>query len=288
MRAVATTLTMLIVGTVLSSTVLAQPVSPRQETHIYNGSRGGSGNDETNLQELVFSPMKGERYALIQVVDNYNSSENVRVTVSQDVNGDGELEHQYEICGATPKPVAIAGGTDIDAVVETVGCDGTLGATMGYVEMLYFRSKSHFTKWQASRNGEFDPAKFRGTQRVTEATYQGGGVGAADRDVTLFHFKAGDGEALGGARFMVSANETFLSLEIADASGLPTRASVYVGNAAGTRFAGTFCGATQSPIRVEPGQEIMVQTSTGACADGSPAAATEGTVTATFYAPANP
>lgn len=128
---------------VLAGAGVAKSAPPRNETHIYNGSRGGNGTDETNLQHLVFSPTKWERFALIRVEDSYSSSENVALTVAQDVDGDGEPEREYRICGASTKPLRIAAGVEINVTVEMMGCDGGLGATMGYVEMLYFSSKGH-------------------------------------------------------------------------------------------------------------------------------------------------
>ena len=276
---------LMVVG-LLSGSGAAQGIEPRHEEHIYNGSRGGGGTDETNLEELVFSSSKGERFVLVSVDDIHNPDDAVSLTINQDADGNGTAEYSYELCGTSDKPLQIEGGADINVTVAMTACDGVVGATRGSVEMLYFGSKKQITRWQASKPTTIDTATFTGKKRTAEALYHAGGVGASNVDVTPTLLHTGDAEAIGGASFMALADETFVSLDITDRSGLQTRASIYLVDSSGVpEFVTTVCGKTPEPLHVLPGIEVAVQTSTGACPDGSPAVATDGIITATFYAP---
>ncbi len=72
-------------------------------------------------------------------------------------------------------------------------------------------------------------------------------------------------------------HERQVSLEIADASGLPVKARV-VQDGAVSRW---FCGETGPPVEFRPRKELEVYFYSGPC-EGGPAVATSGTVTATF------
>jgi hypothetical protein len=272
---------------VLAGTSAARDVAPREETHLYNGSRGGGGTEETNLQDLVFSPLKNERYALVRVDDVHNPTDTVPYTLTQDVDGDGTAETTYEGCGSTEDPIRIVGGTDVNLTVGNAGCDGPLGGTRGHVDMLYFTSKAHVARWRAfEAQPPLDPATFTGARRQVEETYQGAGVGAADFNASPVFIENSSTDAVGGARIPIGTGETYVSIEIADASGLPTRAAVYLDRGQGNEeLLATICGSTDSTLRVEPGRNVLVVPTTGACPDGSPAAATQGTITATFFRP---
>jgi hypothetical protein len=287
MKRATTAIAALMLVNVLSGTSAARDVAPREETHIYNGSRGGGGTDETNLLDLVFSPLKSERYALVRVDDAHNPNDAVPYTLTQDVDGDGTPESTYEGCGTTEDPIRIVGGKDINLTIGTAGCDGPLGGTTGHVDLLYFTSKAHFARWRAfEAQPAIDPATFPGQRRTVEATYHGGGVGGADVDISPFFVGLSPTEAVGGASLQVGMGETYVSIDIADASGLPTRAAVYLASSpVDEEFLTTICGSTETPLRVEQGREVIVRPTTGACPDGSPAAATEGTITATFFRP---
>jgi hypothetical protein len=287
MKRATTAIAVLMLVNALAGTSAARDVAPREENHLYNGARGGSGNDETNLQDLVFSPLKNERYALVLVDDVHNPTDAVPYTLTQDVDGDGTAENTYDGCGSTEDPIRIAGGRDINLTIGNAGCDGPLGGTRGHVDMLYFTSKAHFARWRAlEAQPPIDPATFTGARRVVEETYHGAGVGGANMDASPVFLETSSTDAIGGTRIPAGMGETYVSIEIADASGLPTRAAVYMATGPGNEeLLATICSSTDAPLRVEPGRDVIVRTTTGACPDGSPAAATEGTVTATFLRP---
>jgi hypothetical protein len=93
------------------------------------------------------------------------------------------------------------------------------------------------------------------------------------------------GRVTNGVTFETQPGERFVSVTIEDKSGLPARAVV------GQDLDGDgledvseeICGSTAAPIKLQKGVvAVMVWTQEGACADGTNAFATFGTVTATF------
>jgi hypothetical protein len=280
MRTVTTAIAILMVGTVLGNAGVAQTTAPREEAHIYNGTRGGSGTDETNTQDLVFTTFEGERLVHIRVDDTRNPNDDVvALTVTQGA-------HEYTVCGHTETPLAIDPGDDIQVRVESVGCDGLLGATTGQVQMFFFGTKKQAARWQSAKPpAPIYPDDINATTRTVDIEYQGGGLGAADLVFNPIIIGA-QGATLFGATFMPYATERYASITITDDSGLPTRADISMENGPGPGISlGTICGKTDALIPVQPGRQILVSTSSGACADGTPAVATQGTISVTFYTP---
>lgn len=78
--------------------------------------------------------------------------------------------------------------------------------------------------------------------------------------------------------FKVRSGERKVSFSISDASGRPVLGHVHV-NREDKR---DFCGSTNKPIRVSPGDEIYVGAMLGVCGNGETSGATTGTITATF------
>ncbi|HYO61770.1 MAG TPA: hypothetical protein VEU29_07715, partial [Actinomycetota bacterium] len=98
--------------------------------------------------------------------------------------------------------------------------------------------------------------------------------------------ESSDSETIGGATLSSSCGHSRVELMLEDATGLPVRAIVmqdrdYLGPE-GPELVGQVCGATTNPLGFTPGSQILVYVLEGPCADGTPAAATTGTVTATF------
>lgn len=94
------------------------------------------------------------------------------------------------------------------------------------------------------------------------------------------------GEPVGCAVFPIEAGEKFVSLDIADASGMPLWASVYIyGYTDGSDSHEHVCGATETPLVLGPDlDELVVVTTqtTGGATNPCTGPATAGTVTATF------
>ena len=77
----------------------------------------------------------------------------------------------------------------------------------------------------------------------------------------------------------VGASDTSASLQASDATGLP----VYVMVTQDMTIVGRFCGATDSPLSIEPGTPLRIFVMAGTCDDGTPSLPTAGTVTATLF-----
>jgi hypothetical protein len=71
--------------------------------------------------------------------------------------------------------------------------------------------------------------------------------------------------------------EDQVSLRLEDSTGLPVVAEIVQNT--GLAF---LCGTTESPVRIEPNYPVTVRMYSGKCLDGQPAAATAGTIEATF------
>lgn len=111
-------------------------------------------------------------------------------------------------------------------------------------------------------------------ERRAEASYTGA--------FNVLYFSTG-GENFGGVAFPTGGSEKYLSLEIKDASGLPSFATVGQ-DLDGDDFADTsheVCGKTEEPIKIEAGYDVTVFLKQGPCG-GSPALVTQGTVSAIF------
>ena len=110
--------------------------------------------------------------------------------------------------------------------------------------------------------------------RIHTLEYVGGGVTAGpSRHAVL---RAGDGI---GAVVFRGGPERFVSIEIADAHGLPVTGIVIQDD----DDEGTYiCGATDKPLRIRPFEKVTVFLMNGVCADALASLATSGTVTAEF------
>lgn len=95
-----------------------------------------------------------------------------------------------------------------------------------------------------------------------------------------------NGHFTNGVTFTPLKKERFISIEVADKSGLPTRAIVIQETETDGQpnylLKEEICGQTEAPIEITRGVDVTVLTQEGPCADDTPAMATFGTVTATF------
>ncbi|HEY7876391.1 MAG TPA: hypothetical protein VIG64_14845, partial [Actinomycetota bacterium] len=92
------------------------------------------------------------------------------------------------------------------------------------------------------------------------------------------------GRIANGVTFETKPGERFVEVYIEDESGLPVRAVVGqdLDGDATEDVKEEICGATTAPIKLRKNAVVMVWTQEGACADGTNAVATFGTITATF------
>ena len=110
-----------------------------------------------------------------------------------------------------------------------------------------------------------------------------------------YHAVAGDlnesdpslqGDFSNAVSFAPRRGERFVEVAIEDRSGMPTRAIVVQekDTEMGPRrvLEKEICGQTKSPIRIRTNLDVTVAVQDGPCADGTNAAATTGTVKATF------
>lgn len=109
--------------------------------------------------------------------------------------------------------------------------------------------------------------------RVQTLEYVGGGVTIGPARATVV--RAGDNV---GAVVFRGGPERFVSVEIADAHGLPVTGIVTQPDEAGTYI----CGATDEPLRVRPYEKVTVFLLNGVCGTDGASVVTTGTVTATF------
>lgn len=94
------------------------------------------------------------------------------------------------------------------------------------------------------------------------------------------------GEFTNVVTFAPRAREHFVTISIEDKAGLPTRALVVQErrSAAGPSYVleQEICGHTDQPIAIRTDRDVKVLVQDGPCEDGTRAAATFGTVKATF------
>lgn len=112
-------------------------------------------------------------------------------------------------------------------------------------------------------------------ERVVEAHYTGG------FPISLYGTVAGN--TIGGGSFPSSGEEKYVTIEVTDSSGTAISGSVGQdpeGDSTTTEK-GTFCGATEEPIEIDPGIDVTVYVTQGQCG-GGPSIVTEGTIKVTF------
>lgn len=126
-----------------------------------------------------------------------------------------------------------------------------------------------------------------GTPTKTERTVEGTYANPAAGIVGI----GSDCTAGGCVEIPTTSADSFISLEITDASGLPVAAALAQdvdGDGTGTFF-GSVCGASTTPIPITPGFPVTVIIGAGVVVDGAtippgacPSAATSGTIKATL------
>lgn len=87
-----------------------------------------------------------------------------------------------------------------------------------------------------------------------------------------------------GVSFDVRKGEHFVSVSVADQSGMPTRAVVGqdLDGDGKEDVSQEICGASTSPIALKKGATVLVWVQEGPCEDDTNAVSTVGTITATF------
>jgi hypothetical protein len=259
----------------------------RVEREGYVAARGSSGSEpEVTVDEVTFESQGHERTVSVAIADRAGVP--VAATVRQDADGDGTFEVDEQLCGATTEPVAITGGADVLVKVRPGPCDDGTPATMtsGSVEVTFvgFVKRAPLPPVSSACP---DPSPAPEPPREVVETYQGpAGPGAGAGDYPVMQFESSESETIGGATLSSSCGHSRVALSLEDATGLPVRAIVmqdrdYLGPE-GSEVVGGVCGETKEPLEITPGAEILVYVIEGPCADGTPAAATTGTVTATF------
>lgn len=115
--------------------------------------------------------------------------------------------------------------------------------------------------------------------RVDDAPYRLSGVqGVADGSV------GAQGTGSGPAVFATRRNERTVTLQLADSLGTVVHATVKQPTGAPGQYVllGTFCGATQNPLRLTlPGQPVIVAPVAGTC-EGKPSIPSTGQAHAEF------
>lgn len=277
--------TALLLGGAVAGTGVAKPRKvkvERRDSAGYVGGRGGLGVPEVYLDEGVFETLPYERSASFEVQDR--AGQPVAASVRQDADGDGTWEVDETFCGATEDGVAIKGGSPVVVKVQPGPCaDGTPAVmTSGSIQ-------ATFTGYVPRASAPAPPGcGVSKTPREVSETYTGvAGAGAAGGNYPIVFFENNESDAIGGASFGTSCDESRLRLVIQDQSGLPVRAAIGVdadgpGGAGREETLAEVCGATSDPVAFTPGSVVTVYVLGGPCSDGSPAAATQGTITATF------
>jgi hypothetical protein len=115
-------------------------------------------------------------------------------------------------------------------------------------------------------------------RQVQTADYTGAG-GALGESGTFY----GQGTMFGGVSFMPRAGQRHVAISIVDGSGLPVAARLTQAGPDGfPQTSVDMCGRTDGPVKIAPNVAVVIGLMEGPCDDGTPAAATQGTVTATF------
>ena len=255
----------------------------REDSAGYVGGRGSGADAEVYVDEAVFETESYEREVSVEINDR--SGQATAALVRQDTDGDGTWDLEEAICGATAEPVRIQGGSPVVVKVQPGPCaDGTPAVmTSGSVAATF----AGYVKRAPSVTPSFcKPAKPRA---ITETYQSPAGVGAGENSYPFILFETSESEAAGGASFHAACSEGRMEVTLADKSGLPTRAAVGIdpdgAGPAAEQLVAEVCGGTEEPIEIVPGAAVNVYVVGGPCADGTPAAATTGTITATFLAP---
>jgi hypothetical protein len=216
----------------------------------YFAASSGDGAEYNVADPVIFDVMKKERWASVLIQDT--TGRPAPAQVGQDLDGDEVVDETWDVCGATETPVAITPGKPLYVSVAPGACgDGTEPATGGvvYVEL-------------------FSP----GIERLDGPAHKV----TRDLDITYAgaYYEDGTG-SFGGNAFRIDRlpYERYLTIEATDASGLSPLVTVFLENAPAI----TFCGATDDPVELPSGSELLLHVSSGMCGQ-SPAVATTGAV----------
>lgn len=124
-------------------------------------------------------------------------------------------------------------------------------------------------------------------ERVVEIEYSGTGIGVSSPAASGGLCPAPSPDQTGTCieTPVLDAAETFVKVEIQDASGLATPGFISQGDLDGDGVGdlyGEFCGAHEEPIALENASPVRVSFYSGTCADGTPGTTTMGTIIVTF------
>lgn len=257
----------------------------RSDSSGYVGAAGSVGGEPTiYVDEATFETERYERDVSVAVTDRTGQA--VAGIVRQDADGDGAWDVEETFCGATAEAVAIEGGTPVNVKVQPGPCaDGTPAVmTSGSIGVTF----TGYTKPSPAPSLGCKPSA--APRELTQTYVFPAGAGAGEEGYAFGFFQVSTDETVGGAVFRAGCGEGRFEVTLADQTGLPTRGVVAVDpdgptGGAPQNFIAEVCGATDGAVDVAPGSEVTVYVLEGACADGTPAAATTGTATATLSAP---
>jgi hypothetical protein len=123
-------------------------------------------------------------------------------------------------------------------------------------------------------------------ERVVEEAYTGGGIGVLVAGTGGGFCPFRDASNLECFEFPLQAGETYIKVEVTDATGTSLAGSISQGDTDGDgvgNLYGSFCGAHEEAIPMEDAAApVRVSFYLGACEDGSPSLPTTGTIKVTF------
>lgn len=224
----------------------------------YNYVRSSNHNPlEYNIAEPIEVPVNArERWATITIIDT--TGRPVGAEVGQDIDGDGSLERTWEVCGASDDRFRITPRASLFVNVIVGPCSDEAGsATSGKVQIDLYSP--------APADPPTDVAK---TERLETISYTAPG-----------YYETTNGFGVNGVRVQSWAGEVYLKVASSDASGLPVRIQIFPGEAAA---AIEICGSTDESVAFPEGSELRLRVFPGPCEDGTPAAATSGTIEVTL------
>jgi hypothetical protein len=91
---------------------------------------------------VEFKVKASERYVHIEIADD--AADNVRATVRQDIDDDGEPDLEVDICNATPEPLEITPGIPLTVSVQEGLCEGNEASvpTQGSITAMFMKNAS--------------------------------------------------------------------------------------------------------------------------------------------------
>jgi hypothetical protein len=239
-------------GLALAASALAAPAVAgtqpvRTEVVPYTAANEVGGSTNGPLVATVALPEGPERFAEFTVVDAAGAD--VLAEVVQDDVVD-------RFCTSTGQAIPVKPGFPVQIRLFAGRClDGSPSAvTQGTIEAKFYSS---------------NPSRDSAMQRAYSITAPGSYVGI-DPPVP-------GNVIIANVQFPV-APQSFVSLEIADASGGAVASVVYQGD----REIGRFCGATSKPLKVGRWQPFTVDLHVGVCTDGVQSMPTNGVIKASF------